>query len=494
MKKLIMVLMLVVAMVFVTACRDNDDNGNGGTTPTVPTEEGGAADPAPPVAGNDNEPAEDARISGLHQPRDLGGAVITGAMWWQGGIVNAMPEAYYDEPDPATADNYHTARLIWDNARRVEREFNVQFDNHVFGGAMYVIPTLTTSVMAGDPLAEVVFMEPWMMLSAIQGDLIVPVSQINLPGSDLLGPQIYTETRAAMGGDIWAFWHGGAHTGGAALGINMDIINAIGAPNPQDLYNQGLWTWDAMLDIMRTATRDTTGDGNIDQWGIAGQPGTILRNFIGSNDGMLATDDLYFAFDHPNTLEALEFMETILVEGLWYTDPTDSPAPWDWGRNFFAFDLGITAFFEAAQWAINERSPLTFEFAIVPIPTGPSNYTGSTWLAGWRQGYTIPFGSDWDPADVLMIIEELMAWPGDEPDLLDHGALNSARGTFLTEQCVVNMLLVSGQMRTDMGYNVPEYPWQLDRFIGDFLSQYRTPAQAVEAHRGPLQEMLDNFR
>jgi len=492
MKKLLMVLLLVAAMVFVAACnRDSDNGANGGN---------GAADPpATGANGADtavvtDEPVEDAQISGIHAPRDMGGAVITGAMWWVGGIVNAMPEDYYEEPDPATADNYFLSRLIWDNARRVEREFNVQFGSHVFGGAMDVIPSLTTSVMAGDPLAEVVFMEPWMMLSAIQGELIVPVSQINLPGSDLLGQQIYTETRATLSGDIWAFWHGGAHTGGSALGVNMDIINAIGAPNPQDLHNNGQWTWDAMLDIMRTATRDTTGDGNIDQWGIAGQPGTILRNFIGSNDGMLATDDLYFAFDHPNTLEALEFMETILSEGLWYTDPLGSPAPYDWGRNFFAFDLGVTAFFEAAHWAINDRSPLTFEFAIVPIPTGPSNYTGSTWLAGWRQGYTIPFGSDWAPADVLMIIEELMAWPGDEPELLDHGALNDARGTFLTEQCVTNMLLVSGQMRSDMGYNVPEYPWQLDRFIMDFLNQYRTPAQAVEAHRGPLQEMLDNFR
>jgi len=487
-------ILLMMGLLLVTACNrgDEDENGydNGGTTQPPADTTTGTEPSDPPTTGGEDVAA----IGGIHQPRDLGGAVLTGAMWWEGGIAYAMPLAYYTEPDPATSANYHRDRLIWDNARRVEREFNIQFDDHVFAGAMDVIPTLTTSVMAGDPIAELIFMESWHMLSAIHGDLIVPIDEINLPNSDLLGSRVYSRPRAEGFGHIWAFWTSALDASGAALGVNLDIINAIGAPNPVDLYNQGRWTWDAMLDIMRMATRDTTGDGIMDQWGIAGQPGTILRNFIGANDGILATNDLIYGFDHPNTMEALEFMETIIHEGLWFTDPGSEPDPGDWGRNFFAFTHGTSAFFESATWAINQESPLSFDFAVVPIPTGPSNYSGATWLGGWRQGYTIAAGSNWAPADVLMIIEEVFAWAGDEPELMSEGAILDARNTFLTEDCVQNQLAAVATMRPDMGYIVPEYAWQLDRFIRAFLTQEMTVAQAVEAERQPLQEMLDAFR
>jgi len=487
---------LLLALVLLAACNRTEDSteNNGGTTPPPAGNDDPTPAPPPEVIHPPTDQPETALISGIHQPKDMGGRTLTAAMWWDGGFPFTMASPFYDEPDPAVSANYFIDRLIWDNARRVEREFNVAFDSIAIPGAMEVIPVLTASVMAGDPMADLVFMEPWMLMSAIHGDLIMPIDEINLPGSDLLGPQLYIRPRATGLGHMWAFYSSALDLSGVTMGVNLDIINAIGAPNPVDLHNQGRWTWDAALDIMRMATRDTTGSGAIDQWGISGQPGELLRNFIGSNDGMLATDDLIYAFDNPNTMQALEFMETIIQEGLWYTDPALAPAPYDWGRNFFAFDLGVTALFPAATWAINDRSPLTFEFAVVPFPTGPSNTTGATWLGGWRQGYTFAVASSWDSADLLTVVEELFAWAGDEPELMSEGAIMAARETFLTEQDVQTQLHASLTMRSDMGYNIPEYPWQLDRFIWDFLSGEMTAAQAVESHRGPLQEMLDAFR
>ena len=499
-RTLLVVFVLALILAVSAACNGGGDD----PAPTAPTPA-----PAPTVAPDDPPPpppAEDpteapadeapasAAVGGIHQPRDLGGAVLTSAMWWEGGLAYAMSGPMDEEPDPATSTNYFRDRMIWDNARRVEQEFNMSFGNYVSPGSMEIIPSLTASVMAGEAMADLVIMEGWFLMSAVQGDLILPLDQIDLPGSDLLGPRNYTRPSAEGFGHMWSFNTASLDANAVAMGVNLDIINAIGAPNPQDLYNQGLWTWEAMLDIMRTATTDTTGDGLIDQWGIAGQPGEILRNFIGSNDGSLATDDFEYAFDHPNTMEALEFMNAILSEGLWYSDPAQEVATWDWGRNFFAFELGNAAFFPSATWAIDDRSPLAFEFAIVPVPTGPSNTSGATWLGGWRQGYTIPVAGAWDPADVLMIVEEVFSWSGDEHDLLSDGAVASARAVFLTEECVQNQLAATHTMRSDMGYNVPEYPWQLDRFVNAFIAGEMTVAQAVETYRGPLQEMLDNFR
>ena len=483
----------LLALLFIAACnRDNAEDNEDASPPPAANNE--ATPPPQPEPAAPTDTPEAARISGIHQPKDMGGKTLTAAMWWYGGFPFTVATAYDEEPDPATSAHYFIDRLIWENARRVEREFNVTFGNIAIPGAMEVIPVLTASVMAGDPMADLVFMEPWMLMSAIHGDLIIPIDEINLPGSDLLGPQLYVRPRATGLGHMWAFYTSALDLSGVTMGVNLDVINAIGAPNPVDLHNQGRWNWDAMLEIMRMATRDTTGDGANDQWGISGQPAEILRNLIGANDGMLATDDLIYAFDHPNTMQAMEFMETIISEGLWYTDPAQAPAPYDWGRNFFAFDLGVSALFPAVTWGISDRSPLTFEFAVVPFPTGPSNTTGATWLGGWRQGYTFAASSSWDPADLLMIVEELFAWPGDEPELMSEGAITAAHETFLTEQDAQIQLHASLTMRSDMGYNVPEYPWQLDRFIADFLAGEMTAAQAVESHRGPLQEMLDAFR
>jgi multiple sugar transport system substrate-binding protein len=488
----LVVVMLALALLLLAACGGTDEpTNNSEVTPPAPAATTPDT-PTPAAVVTEDQPTE-VIVAGVHAPKDMGGRTLTAAMWWDGGVAYSMAGPGYSEPDPSTSTNYFIDRLIWDNARRVEREFNVNFEGVNIPGAMEVIPVLTASVMAGDPMADLVFMEPWMMLSAIHGDLIVPLDTINLPGSDLLGPRVYTSVRAEGLGHLWAFWTSALNAGGVAMGVNLDIINAIGARNPVDLYHQGQWNWEAMLEIMRMSTRDTTGDGVNDQWGISGQPGEILRNLIGSNDGMLATDDLIYAFDHPNTMQALEFMETIIQEGLWYSDPSQDIDPGDWGRNFWAYELGVATFFPTATWAISDNRP-TYEFAVVPFPTGPANTTGATWLGGWRQGYAIAAGSDWAPADVLMLVEELFSWAGDEPDLMNEGALDSVRGAFLTEQDAMVQLDASRTMRSDMGYNVPEYPWQLDRFIRAFFANEMTAAQAVEAYRGPLQEMLDAFR
>jgi len=46
------------------------------------------------------------------------------------------------------------------------------------------------------------------------------------------------------------------------LAYNKDLFDRAGIP-----YPTGDWTWDEYLDVVRRLTRDTDGDGEIDQWG-----------------------------------------------------------------------------------------------------------------------------------------------------------------------------------------------------------------------------------
>jgi len=487
-KTSIVAILLVLALVFVTACRNNEDDNE-----TVPTANEGTSETPPaggtaPANGTNDAPATPASTVVIHEPQDMGGRTVRISSWWEGS-QNFI--GFGDEPDPGTAANYLTERLMWDNTRRVEREFNTSFEEVLidFG---YVLSTITSSVMAGEPVSDIAFLGGSMTLSSAVSGTILPLDEINLSSSDIFGAGIYGQIRVNELGHVWVVGPNEPYPGGMGMGVNLNIINAIGAQNPVDLYNAGQWTWENALEIMRLATRDTTGDGIIDQFGIAGQPGDFVAYIIGSNDGLLVTDDFQYGFDHPNTIEAFEFAETIFREGLWEYDRVHGFNVGDWGRNFWAAHDGNAALFTASYWTTN-YGDLPFEFALVPWPTGPSNTSGNTFLAGWRQGFAFPASSDWAPADLLMVFEELTAWSGDDPGLLDESVLNMLRGRFLTEEDAQRQMNLVNTMGSCIGFVVPEYSWVLGDFVSYFLTQEQTVLQAIETHRGPRQEMLDNF-
>jgi len=492
---LFIVVVLVLVLVLAACNRDSDNNN---VTPTPQPGGTDVAPPPPPAPIDVPTGADDAYLgvvddgpvrAGLHEPKDLGGRTILVGSWWDGTIPFSLYG--WDEPDPATSDNYFLHRMMWDNAQRVYSEFNFNLQEVIIDYG-YVLETLTASVMAGDAFADIVLLSGSMQLMAITGDLIQSLDDINLPNSDVLGPQIYGRVFTEAFGNRWSFWDNRPESNGQFLGVNLDIINAIGAPNPVDLFNQGRWTWDAMLEIMRMATRDTTGDGTIDQWGIAAQPDNITFNLIAANDGIMVDDNLQYAFDHPNTIAALELTEIIFRESLWQYDPVQGMDTGDWGRNFWAFQEGNAALFVAATWAMNDGD-LPFEFAAVPFPLGPNSTSGNVRMAGWDQALTFPHGSSWNAADILMVVEEFWAWAGDEPELMFEDGLGWPRTIFLTEDDVQRVIYVGRHAARDIGMVVPEYSWVLGAFIEYFATQEMTVLPAVESRRGPQQELLDNF-
>jgi len=332
-----------------------------------------------------------------------------------------------------------------------------------------------------------------MTFTAALGNLIHPFDDINLPNSDILGPRVYGSPIATGFRDsIWSVGANDPYPNAFSIGVNQDIIRAIGAPNPVDLYNAGQWTWDAMLDIMRLATADTTGDGVLDRFGFAGQPGDFTAVFIGANDGILVTDDFQYATDHPNTIEALEFMEIMFREGHWQYDHATGADVGDWHTNFWVAHEGQAAMWQATAWALN-GGDLPFDFNVVPFPTGPSNTSGSTGLGGWRQALVFPVASDWAREDLLTVIEEFFSWPGDEPGLIYEYRLGWARNQFHTEDDVMRHISTAYTRAFDIGMVIPGYFWFLGDFVGYFLNQEMTVMQAIESHRGPRQEMLDAF-
>jgi len=410
MKATITAITIIVAALLLTSCGSNDNNGGYVSedlvendipppplsTPPPPTVsetyEVDTPTPAPPPATR-YIPTHGV----LHQPVDLGGRTIRLATFFEDTLFG-----FGDEPDPATAANYTAQRMMWDNAQRVQHSFNVEFElvyiQMEFDHEV-VLNELRTSVAAGAPVGDVAHLVGFNKIHAISEDILIPLDSIDLPGSDILGYQLFAETVAELFGERWSFSRRAPDLNAVMLGVNLDIINSIGAPNPVELYNHGEWNWQNFLDIMRLATAsDPVLFGICTRAGIMGSE--ISRMLIVANDGRMVSDDFEWDLLHPNTLEALEFAELLFNEGLvsraWNNGHARANAP------FFAATANSIAF-----------ANIPYEHALLPMPTGPSNTSGTVSAGGWEFGYVLPQGSAWDSAELLMIMEELFAWPGD---------------------------------------------------------------------------------
>ncbi|MCL1877464.1 MAG: hypothetical protein FWF80_01260, partial [Defluviitaleaceae bacterium] len=150
MKKFVGLTMLLAFMLaFLSGCACEEDDVIDELPNNVPNEVVGG------VTEDPDDPPEDVVLGGrLHEPRDFGGRTLLVGAWWDEAIVSL---AWGEEPDRATAANYYVARRIWDNARRVEEVFNVNFDIRIVSYDDF-LPTLTASVMAGEPFADIVML------------------------------------------------------------------------------------------------------------------------------------------------------------------------------------------------------------------------------------------------------------------------------------------------------------------------------------------------
>lgn len=483
MKKIALLFTLVLVLLLATACRDNNENGadEQPETPAVTTPDAPAT-PNPTPA--DDPPEADAPATGLI--RDIGRDIRI-ICWWQ-----YMPNTTDPEPDPATSANYLNARAWWDNQVRVQEAYNVTFTN-VSMGRPDIMEPLMASVMAGDPIAELVMLGDEHMIPAITGNLIMTASQFAAPNSDMLNSRIFVRPLVEFQNEIWAFGRVELSTQGAGLGINLDLINAIGAPNPVTLWENGQWTWDAMRDIMRMASRDTTGDGVFDQFGLGGNIDAVAHQLLATNNArMVNPDTMEYSFDEPNAMEALEFMYEIFSNRWWHYDQHSYNPMGNWSRDHGAFWDGNTAMFMTATWVFENGNFPSFEHSVVPWPQGPSG-VGYTSLGGFPQGMTIPQGNS-NPQDIFMLYEELQSWARYDMDMMTMGAYDYTRRSWLTEEDVYRVLHHIGNPDRQMfciGMAIPDYPWVVNSFVRHFFEGTMTVSQAVEAYRPPSQERID---
>jgi hypothetical protein len=242
---------------------------------------------------------------------------------------------------------------------------------------------------------------------------------------------------------------------------------------------------------MRLATRDTNDDGVLDQFGISAPTVEFFLDLIASNDGSMVSDDFNCNLNHPNTIEALQFAEIILGEGHWENNRPIGFGHLNWTTRL-RFRENNSAFFVIHQGVLSDGE-IPFEFTTVPFPHGPSNTSGNTRMKEWSNALVFPRGSNWSPAEMLMVVEEFWAWPGSEKELLMEVELPWLRDALPTEDDVQRLLNAGQNSSVCVSYSLTDLIWVFANLTDYFLTGEMTALQAVDAHSEAQQEMLDNF-
>ena len=153
---------------------------------------------------------------------------------------------------------------------------------------------------------------------------------------------------------------------------NRALFDAAGRPYPRDG-----WTWDDFVATARALTRDTDGDGTVDQWGTAiVRPFYAWQAMIWSAGGDILTPNglrATGALDSPQSIAALDFLTGLVTRSAVAPRPAAFRAVT--GNESRLFYSGKLALLPSGHWLIpNIRGQLTsgrLKLGVVSFPRAP---------------------------------------------------------------------------------------------------------------------------
>lgn len=148
-----------------------------------------------------------------------------------------------------------------------------------------------------------------------------------------------------------------------AMYYNKTMFDKYGIP-----YPDGTWDWNKFLDAAKKLTKDTDGDGKLEQWGCV--PDSWWQDYIWQNGGdILSKDNARCILDQPLAYEAIQFMSDLRTKH--HVAPTPADAQ-DVGPQKL-FTNGQIGMLISGSWAaalIFKKEVKTFDYDAAPIPHG----------------------------------------------------------------------------------------------------------------------------
>jgi multiple sugar transport system substrate-binding protein len=193
---------------------------------------------------------------------------------------------------------------------------------------------------------------------------------------------------------------------------NKTLWDKEGLPDLYELVDAGEWTWDKALELSRLATKDTDGDGVVDQWAFSNWPRNIYLingwNFTREVDGKVvwtgATPEGIASYDFLFKLTS----EGVVAEGAVGTSGASQ-----------AVREGRVAFFPGSLFQYSTVSAAEgVEWGIVPFPMGP-HVDRYYYPIGGSVFFTLPANCE-EPEALIALVNFL--W---RPDFWEEGVQTS---------------------------------------------------------------------
>ncbi len=343
-------LLLAAAMMvaMLTACGSKNTEEVAGPT----------AAPTQAPSTEEKEAEATATPTPTEAPRDLGGMTITIGDWWT------------TDPNPEPKDQREEDTLAY--REEFQEKYNFTITRANLGSWMEYQEIIVSSIMAGDPAADVIVMDQKFIAAPLSQGLLYPLNTLESFNFDdekwnqvvrkmmTIGDNTYGMAHGRMEPRLGVFWNKRLFE---EAGLNPDL--------PYELQAKGEWTWQALEDLARQLTRDINNDGVIDVYGISSFSKDFFRGCVFSNNAQFIGVDengkFYNATGDPNFLEALEWGRSLYDKG--YHMPQPEGSNWDW---FIATFLeGKVAMQCAEQYKVSTWKDMEDDWGFVIFPKGP---------------------------------------------------------------------------------------------------------------------------
>ncbi|MCR5735050.1 MAG: sugar ABC transporter substrate-binding protein [Lachnospiraceae bacterium] len=163
-----------------------------------------------------------------------------------------------------------------------------------------------------------------------------------------------------------------------AFAYNQDLFDEAGLdyPDPNKPY-----TYDEFVEVCKALTKDTDGDGEVDQWGVANADQWGMTPFLYSNGAKFLNDDMtkVNVANNPQLEEALKFYTDLTINGLTPTVEQDTAL-----GGYQRWLDGQVAFYACGTWdvaAFMDDATFPYKWNLCGWPVGPSGDGRShTWM------------------------------------------------------------------------------------------------------------------
>lgn len=293
-----------------------------------------------------------------------------------GGYEFTIASSYLlDEP---VLSEVTAAEAIFEEVRhKVEEDYNCKIT--ILPLQVNNVENVRSKILAGDKIADIIDVSAANILPMARAGYIVPLESVSgLDISDSRYVQGYTELTEFNGQHYGVNFMLPAEARSCIV-YNRELLKECGiTEEPQELMENGEWTFDKLREMCKATTKDTNGDGQTDTYGLMFHReeefglDLMLANgasLVASVDGVAKEN-----FNTPEAVTALNYLYDLVN--------TDKTAIWNsWGGTYVSdkevlanFVAGKYAFFACETWEINQSlKPICgdLDYGLVSIPKGP---------------------------------------------------------------------------------------------------------------------------